>query len=48
MDKDNEMMLHQIMQEDKDASADEEEKLLIVAVLLYLSARINAPPRRGF
>jgi hypothetical protein len=48
MDDDNEMMLHQIMQEDKDASADEEGKLLIMAALLCLRARINAPPRRGF
>jgi hypothetical protein len=41
------MMLHQLMQEKEDATTDEEDKLLIMAALLSLHARINALHRRG-
>jgi hypothetical protein len=47
MDSDDKMMMHQFMQNEKDVAADEEEKLLILAALLRLRARINAPPRWG-
>jgi hypothetical protein len=47
MDNNDGMMLHQLVQEEGDATADEDEKLLIMAVLLHLLVRINDPPWRG-
>jgi hypothetical protein len=47
MDSNDEMMMHQLVQGEEDVAANEEEKLLIMAALLRLRARINAPPRRG-
>jgi hypothetical protein len=44
MDNVDEMMLHQLVQEEEYDVADEQEKLLIMAALIRPRPRINAPP----
>jgi hypothetical protein len=44
MDNVDEMMLHQLVQEEEYDATDEEEKLVIMASLIRPRPRINAPP----
>jgi hypothetical protein len=37
-------MMHRLRQDEANAAADEEEKLMVMDVLLHLRERINAPP----
>jgi ElaB/YqjD/DUF883 family membrane-anchored ribosome-binding protein len=41
------MMIQQLIQDEADASTDEEERLIIIYSLPHLQAKINAPLRRG-
>jgi hypothetical protein len=41
------MMMQQLIQDEADASTDEEERLIIIYSLPHLQAKINAPLRRG-
>jgi hypothetical protein len=47
MDSDNEMIMHQLMQDEEDAAADEEENLLIMSSFLVYKRGLMPHLRGG-